>query len=82
MLGSLRRVARIAAEDGRSLIVAFDHGVGGANYSGMASPGRTLDEVTAAGADAVLTTVGIAETFGSKLNLVGLILNLDLATGN
>jgi class I fructose-bisphosphate aldolase/fructose-bisphosphate aldolase/2-amino-3,7-dideoxy-D-threo-hept-6-ulosonate synthase len=82
MLGSPRRAARIAAEDGRSLIVAFDHGMGGANYSGMASPGRTLDEVISAGADAVLTTIGIAEAFSSKLNRVGLILNLDLATGN
>jgi DhnA family fructose-bisphosphate aldolase class Ia len=82
MLGSPRRTARIAAVDGRSLIVAFDHGIGGANYAGMASPGRTLDEVISAGADAVLTTIGIAEAYSSKLNRVGLILNLDLATGN
>jgi class I fructose-bisphosphate aldolase len=82
MLGSPRRTARITAEDGRSLIVAFDHGIGGANYAGMASPGRTLDDVISAGADAVLTTIGMAEAFGSKLNRVGLILNLDLATGN
>jgi len=82
MLGSPRRTARIAAADGRSLIVAFDHGMGGANYAGMASPGRTLDEVISAGADAVLTTIGIAEAYSSKLNRVGLILNLDLATGH
>jgi DhnA family fructose-bisphosphate aldolase class Ia len=81
MLGSPRRVARIAAADGRSLIVAFDHGAGGANYGGMARPGQTLDEVIAAGADAVLTTVGIAEAYSAKLNRVGLILNMDLASG-
>jgi DhnA family fructose-bisphosphate aldolase class Ia len=58
----------MAAQDGRSLIVGFDHGIGGANYAGMASPGQTLDEVISAGADAVLTTIGMAEAFGSKLN--------------
>ena len=67
MLGSPRRTARITAEDGRSLIVAFDHGIGGANYAGMASPGRTLDDVISAGADAVLTTIGMAEAFGRWL---------------
>jgi DhnA family fructose-bisphosphate aldolase class Ia len=82
MPGSPRRTARIAAADGRSLIVAMDHGMGGANYAGMASPGRTLDEVVAAGADAILTTPGIADAFSAKLNRVGLILTLDLATGN
>jgi DhnA family fructose-bisphosphate aldolase class Ia len=80
--GSSRRASRIAAADGRSLIVAMDHGMGGANYGGMSSPGKTLEEVIAAGADAILTTPGIADTYASRLQRVGLILTLDLATGH
>lgn len=82
MHGLARRTAALMAEDGRSLVVAFDHGMGGANHAGMATPGRTLDEVIAAGADAVLATVGLAQEYGAKLSRVGLVLNLDLCTGH
>jgi DhnA family fructose-bisphosphate aldolase class Ia len=75
-------MARITAADGRSLIVAFDHGIGGANFAGMARPGQTLANVVAAGADAVLVSVGLAEAYGDTLYRVGLILNLDTCTGN
>src|SRR3712207_2728425 len=82
MHGLARRTAALMAEDGRSLVVAFDHGMGGANHAGMASPGRTLDEVIAAGADAVLVTVGLAQEYGAMLHRVGLVLNMDLTTGH
>ena len=80
--GTARRVARIFAEDGRGLVVAFDHGLGGANHGGMAQPGRTLDELIAGGADAMLTTVGLAHRYQDKLARVGLVVNLDLCTGH
>jgi DhnA family fructose-bisphosphate aldolase class Ia len=60
----------------------MDHGIDGANYAGLASPGRTLDEVIGAGADAILTTPGLADAFAARLQRVGLILTLDLASGN
>jgi len=72
-----RRMSRIFANDGKSLILAFDHGATGANYAGMADPGKTLRECLAAGANAVLTTVGIARQFDSLLQRTGLILSLD-----
>jgi DhnA family fructose-bisphosphate aldolase class Ia len=80
--GTARRTARVFGADGRSLVVAFDHGIGGANHGGMAVPGRTLDELIGAGADAVLATVGLAHQFQEKLARVGLVINLDLCTGH
>ncbi len=82
MDGVMRRTERISAGDGRSLVVAFDHGLGGANHAGMEFPGRTLDEVIAAGADAVLTTPGLARQYSDKLVRIGLVLNLDHCTGH
>lgn len=82
MLGAQRRTSRITAPDGRSLIVAFDHGTWGANYGGMTHPGETIADVITAGADAILTTVGIAAEYASLLERVGLVLNIDLCAGN
>ncbi len=82
MLGAARRTARITASDGRTLIVAFDHGLGGANVAGMKHPGRTIRDLIAAGADAFLTSPGLAMTYATPLDRVGLILNLDMSTGN
>lgn len=77
-----RRMARLFAKDGRSLVLAFDHGTGGANYAGMADPARTLAEAMDAGIDAVLTTVGQALRFGSLIERVGLVVNLDRLAGD
>lgn len=82
MDGMERRTERIAAKDGRSLVLAFDHGFGGANHAGMEYPGQTLHECIVAGADAVLTTPGLARQHGDKLVRVGLILTLDLCAGH
>ena len=72
-----RRMANLFADDGKSLILAFDHGITGANYAGMATPERTLTDAVAAGADAILTTVGQALRFGRIISRVGLVINLD-----
>lgn len=72
-----RRMGRFFAADGKSLCLAFDHGIVGMNTDGMATPEKTLRECIAAGADAILTTVGQALAFGKILNPVGLALNMD-----
>ena len=54
MDGLQRRTARIFAADGKTVVLAFDHGMGGARHAGMKYPGRTLKECIVAGADAVL----------------------------
>lgn len=72
-----RRMSRMFAPDGRTLILAFDHGNWGANTAGMANPARTLEDAIAAGADAVLTTSGQAMEFGHILSRVGIAINMD-----
>jgi DhnA family fructose-bisphosphate aldolase class Ia len=81
MIGLERRTARISAADGRTVVLAFDHGLGGARHSGMRFPGGTLRDCISAGADAVLTTPGLAKQYGDLLTGVGLVLTLDLAAG-
>jgi DhnA family fructose-bisphosphate aldolase class Ia len=82
MNGLERRTSRISAADGRTVVLAFDHGMGGARHAGMQYPGTTLNECIVAGADAILTTPGLARQYGDKLNGVGLVLTLDLAAGH
>lgn len=80
MDGLGRRTARISASDGKTVVLAFDHGMGGARHAGMKYPGQTLQNCIAAGADAVLTTPGLARTYGDSLVGAGLVLTLDLAS--
>lgn len=77
-----RRVSRIFARDGKALVFAFDHGGGGANYAGMADQAKTIREVVAAGADAILTTVGVAQKHASLIERIGLVLSLDGLIGD
>lgn len=65
------------AADGKSLILAFDHGNVGFNKDGMATPAKTLKEAIGAGADAILTTTAQALEFGDILKTVGLAVNMD-----
>jgi len=75
--GINRRMSRFFAKDGKSLCLAFDHGIVGMNTDGMATPGKTLTECVAAGADAILTTVAQSLEFGHILKHVGVAINLD-----
>jgi DhnA family fructose-bisphosphate aldolase class Ia len=72
-----RRLSRIFAPDGRSLVLAFDHGGGGANFAGMADQAKTIREAVAGGADAILTTVGVARNHERLIDRIGLVLSLD-----
>lgn len=72
-----RRLNRIFREDGRALIVALDHGLIDGPLPGLQRPGATLARVTAGGADAILTSYGVAQRFARELAPVGLILRLD-----
>lgn len=74
---SKRRMYNIFRDDGRALIVAMDHGGTVDVYPALASPGPVLDEIVAGGADAVLTTFGIARSYFRHIKNAGLILRID-----
>jgi DhnA family fructose-bisphosphate aldolase class Ia len=74
---SNRRLERIFRPSGRTLIVAMDHGLIEGPCRGLEDPGRTIAAVVAGGADAVLTSYGVARHFYRELAPLGLILRLD-----
>jgi DhnA family fructose-bisphosphate aldolase class Ia len=72
-----RRLGRIFRPDGRTLIVAMDHGAILGPSKGLERPGETITKVVAGGADAVMTSFGIAGSFARELAPIGLILRAD-----
>lgn len=72
-----RRLNRIFRPNGRALIVAFDHGMIDGPAKGMEQPAATLEKIVAGGADAILTTFGMAARFAKEIASLGLILRLD-----
>jgi DhnA family fructose-bisphosphate aldolase class Ia len=74
-----RRMNRIFRPDrgGRALIVAMDHGLLDGPCVGLEYPGQTITQVAKGGADAVLTSYGVARRFARELAPLGLILRVD-----
>ena len=72
-----RRLARVFAEDGNTLLVAMDHAILNGPMPGLIDPGQTLQAIIRGGADAVLTTLGVAEKFHAELSQCGLVLRMD-----
>jgi fructose-bisphosphate aldolase, class I len=78
MTGLTIRQARLFGVDGRTVIAALDHGQAGmAPLAALTQPGELIAAVTAAGADAVLTTPGIARRYAASFRRIGLILRVD-----
>lgn len=75
------RWRRIFRTDNRAVVIAMDHGMFGASPLGnLRDPGNLIAQVVAAGADAVLTSPGIASACGSAFGRAGLILRVDGGT--
>lgn len=72
-----RRLGRIFRPNGRTLIVAMEHTVIFGPGKGLERPGETIAQVIAGGADAIMTSFGIASHFARELVPVGLILRSD-----
>jgi class I fructose-bisphosphate aldolase len=72
-----RRLSRIFRPDGRTLIVAIDHGMTEGPIKGLESPAAALAAIVDGGADAVLAGYGVAIRFEQALAPVGLILRID-----
>jgi len=72
-----RRMRRIFQSDGKAFIVAMDHAGSMGCLPGLENPGKILELVVAGGADAILTTYGVATQFAGQLGGAGLILRAD-----
>src|SRR5919197_188547 len=71
-----RRMHHLFAADGRAVMVAMDHARLG-NTRGLERPREAVARVVAGGADAILTTPGMARETADVLGGVGLIMALD-----
>ena len=72
-----RRLNRIFQPDGRTLIVACDHGMISGPDKGIENMEQTLKQVIAGGVDAVMASFGTATRFAATLAQVGLVLRID-----
>ena len=81
-MSTIRRLNNIFAADGRAVIVALDHGLIDGPCEGFEDPARTINQVVEGGADAILTSYGIANRFAAELSRVGLIIRGDGAATN
>ena len=77
-----RRLNHIFRSDGRAVIVALDHGLIDGPCPGFETPAETIAAVVSGGADAILTSYGIARRFATELADVGLIVRSDGASTN
>src|SRR2546423_14558852 len=75
-----RRYQRLFGSDGRSVIIAMDHGTTDGAVAGFEKPEQVLEQVITGGTDAILTSIGIARHFSKQLKDVGLLIRCDGAT--
>jgi class I fructose-bisphosphate aldolase len=75
-----RRFHRLFGADGRSVVIAMDHGTTDGAVAGFENPQEVLEQVIAGGADAILTSIGIARHFSKQLKDIGLMIRCDGAT--
>lgn len=71
------RINHLVANDGKSVIIACDHGGFIGPAKGLEDPGKLITELVESGVDAILTTRGIAQRYGELLGRLGLILRAD-----
>lgn len=77
LMSVTRRMKRIFAPDGKALIVAMDHGLLDGPIRGLEHPESTIEKIVEGGANAVLTSYGLARRFAAELAGIGLILRMD-----
>lgn len=77
-MNKTRRMKHIFKSDGKTLIVAMDHGTYNGASLGLENPGKTIEQIIEGGADAALVNFGVARKFASELASIGYIARLDL----
>ena len=76
--GKAIRLNRILSSDGRTVIAALDHGIAGITpIAALERPAQVIAQVISGGADAILTTPGIARECAQVFGKTGLIVRAD-----
>lgn len=73
----MRRLSRIIKPDGKTVIVAMDHGASLSVNPALNDTGKALERIVRGGADAVIVTYGIAVKYADILRDVGVIVRMD-----
>ncbi|MEL7609551.1 MAG: fructose-bisphosphate aldolase [Bacillota bacterium] len=73
----MKRLRRIFAADGKTVIVAMDHGTALPVNPALDRTGEILEAVVRGGADAVLVSYGIAKKYADILGDIGVIVRAD-----
>ena len=76
--GKTRRLRKIIRNDGRTLIIAMDHGVSIGPVRGLENMQNTVDQVVKGGVDAVLYHKGIAKHVDART--AGLIIHVSASS--
>ncbi len=76
--GKTRRLQRIFREDGKTVVIAMDHGVTLGPISGIQNMQATVGKLAAGRADAIVVHKGIARNIST--NRLGLIVHLSAST--
>lgn len=76
LFSTSRRLARLFP-DGKTLIVACDHGMIDGPAMGLENLGTTLSAIIAGGADAIMCSYGTATRYAAVLAKVGVVLRMD-----
>ena len=71
------RLNHIMAKDGRTVIIACDHAGFLGPVKGLDQPEKLINTLVGSGVDAILTTRGIAQRYGSLFGRLGVILRAD-----
>lgn len=75
-----RRINNILQEDGKSLIVAMDHGTGANVLPNLKNPGEIIEACRRGGADGFLVSPGMAKRFIKEISSKAMILRSDGGT--
>lgn len=76
-MGTKARMNHIIQPDGRTFILAMDHAANFNTLPALEDPGHMLRELARAGADAFLSTIGMAEHLSDAFLGKGIIVRLD-----
>jgi DhnA family fructose-bisphosphate aldolase class Ia len=76
--GKTVRLNRLLRADGKTVIIALDHGIAGMSpLAALEHPGNLIPSLISAGADALLVTPGLARNFCHLFGRAGIILRID-----